>query len=286
MVSPPSVDPDQHIGEHLVGPLFQWCLWGGISVHGYTVGELTDRGKRMCVAVRIAAPTVQELSRKVILQPDILIDMLDWLVGEHASATHHPNGVPLQRSDLQDVVAGLARLENLLGSGGSAWTVDVRLPGLVQRVSAGERDDFDHATAVEDAAATYLREAWAAAWGVSPNGELAYDKAIKALEAMFRPVVAPKNAGATLGQIAGHLSDKPEKWSARMDDARDASNARRRAHAGVSLIESVAGTVFAGNHRHAGAGTHAANSLDEGRDAVTLAVALIAIQRRGFVTRL
>ena len=71
-----------------------------------------------------------------------------------------------------------------------------------------------------------------------------------------------------------------------MEDARDASDARRRADAGVSLIESVAGTIFAGNHRHAGAGTHAVNSLDDGRDAVTLAVALIAIQRRGFVTRL
>ena len=71
-----------------------------------------------------------------------------------------------------------------------------------------------------------------------------------------------------------------------MEDARDASDARRRADAGVSLIESVAGTIFAGNHRHAGAGIHVVNSLNDGRDAVTLAVALIAIQRRDFVTRL
>ena len=293
MVPPPTVDPDPHIRGHLAGPLFQWCLQGDISVarsglsgvSGFSkLRELSDRGTRMCVALGIAASSEVDLIRKVNSQPDILIDMVDWLVREHVLATLEPYG--LQPSRLQEVRAWLAYLVDMLESGGSAWTVDLDRPGLTQRVSAAERDDFDRATAVDDPAAEYLREAWAAAWGVSPDGELAYDKAIKALEAMFRPVVIPKNPGASLGEIARDLRAKPGKWRARMEDARDASDTRRRTDAGVSLIESVAGTIFAGNHRHAGAGAHAANSLDEGRDAVTLAVALIAIQRRGFVTRL
>ena len=282
MIPPPPVDPDPHVREHLAGPLFEWCISRRIR----RLGDLSDRGKRMCVALRIVASTVKGLHGKVRSQPDVLIDMTDWLVSEQVLASRGREGLPFGPSELETMRATFARVDNLLESGGSAWTVDLDLPGLTQRVSEAERDDFDRATAVDDPAAKYLREAWAAAWGVSPNGELAYDKAIKALEAMFRPVVAPKNAGATLGQIAGHLEAKPEKWSARMDDARPASGVRRRADAGVSLIEGVAGTIFAGNHRHAGAGTHAANSLDDGRDAVTLAVALIAIQRRGFVTRL
>ena len=297
MVPPPPVDPDPRVGEHLAGPLFKWCLQGNISVagsrfNGFTeisevgeASELSERGARMCVALRVAASRVGDLRGAVSSQPNVLIDMIDWLVLEHVSTTHSAHGYGIEPSALQDVRAWFARLEHLLESGGSAWTVDLDLPGLVQRVSAAERDDFDRATAVDDPAAEYLREAWAAAWGVSPDGELAYDKAIKALEAMFRPVVAPKNAGATLGQIVGDLDAKPEKWSVRMDDARPADHRKRRPNAGVSLIETVAGSIFAANHRHAGAGIHVVNSLDDGRDAVTLAVALIAMQRRGFVTR-
>ena len=244
MVPPPPVDPDPRVGEHLAGPLFKWCLQGNISVAGSRFGgfteisevgeasELSERGARMCVALRVAASRVGDLRGAVSSQPNVLIDMIDWLVREHASTTHSAHGYGIEPSALQDVRAWFARLEHLLESGGSAWTVDLDLPGLVQRVSAAERDDFDRATAVDDPAAEYLREAWAAAWGVSPDGELAYDKAIKALEAMFRPVVAPKNAGATLGQIVGDLDAKPEKWSVRMDDARPADHRETAAECG------------------------------------------------------
>ena len=286
MVPSPAQDPDPHIRRHLLGPLFEWCLTGHIRRLGTGVNRLNDRGTRLCVAIGIAAARVSDLRKQVESEPDLLIDMLDWLVREHVNGLSSPLEHGFRPNELSDVGSWLSFADALLETGGSAWTVDRALPGLAQRVSAAERDELDRATGVDDAAAEYLREAWAAAWGVSPDGEVAYDKAIKALEAMFGPVVAPKNAGATLGQIAGHLHDKPEKWSARMDDARPVDHQRWQRAAGVSLIGSVAGTIFAANHRHARAGIHVANSLDDGRDAVTLAVALIAIQRRGFVTRL
>ena len=229
MVSPPSVDPDQHIGEHLIGPLFGWCLSGDINMAGPMFDEprLSERGTRMCVALGIAASTVDQLGRIVGSQPDVLIDMIDWLVREHLSPTRDP--YQFHPPGMRDVRAWLDHLDNLLESGGSAWTVDLELPGLAQRVSAAERNDLHQATSVEDAATEYLREAWAAAWGISPEGESAYDKAIKALEAMFRPVVAPKNAGASLGEIARDLRANPGKWSVRMDDGRPATDSRRAA---------------------------------------------------------
>lgn len=232
----------------------------------------------MCIAIGVVANSLSDLSNQVTQDNDLLIDMADWLVNDSV----RPDS-PLYRGRGEE--KRLAALNEMLVVGGSAWAVDRDLPGLSLRVSDEERQTYEAATATEDTATAYLREAWAAAWGVSPNGDLACAKAIDALEAAFRREVCPNNDGASLGEIARDLSAKPEKWSARFGDARPRSDERRRPNAGVSLLSEGFGVIFAANHRHGTTDEHSTNSLDDGRDAVTLAAALIAMQRRGFLTR-
>ena len=279
MVEPPAVDPDPHVRAHLMKPLFDWCLGCGLKRSAKLNQVFSDRGTRMCVAVGIAAATVDDLRKQVAAEHDLLIDMADWLIRDSLRSSVSPY-------DVGQANERLAALGAMLESGGSAWKVDRSPPGLSLRVSNAERDAFAQATSVDDPATAYLREAWSAAWGVTKNGDLAHAKAVNALEAAFRREVTPRDDSASLGVIARDLRVKPEKLSARFDDARPQSDERRRPHAGALLLEKSLGIIFAANHRHAGADEHVKNSLDDGRDAVTLAAALIAMQRRGFLKRI
>lgn len=281
MVDPPAIDPDPLVRPHLVDPIFNLCAEAGIRRTNTRVNQLNDRGVRMCVAVGITGSWIGDLRQQVESEPDLLIDLVDWLISERLRAlANHDHEYNANR-----VENWLASVEQLLDTGGSAWTVDRGLPGLSLRVSNEERATYDVATSVADSATDYLREAWAAAWGVSPNGDLAYAKAVDALEAAFRREVCPKDDGASLGEIARDLGAKPEKWAARLADARPQSDDRRRPHAGVSLLGESLGIIFSANHRHGATDDHLKNSLDDGRDAVTMAAALIAMQRRGFLRR-
>lgn len=258
---------------------------------------LTQRGRRMCLELDIDAATFDDINEALKRKPALLLRILDWLVRDAhqrlliAERARNPYGVTVgdhkvYRAKLKaDVQRDINVLQGLLSSGNSAWTIDHAIRGLAHRLSSEERTTYETAISGGDVAAAYLQEAWAAAWGVLPNGDLACAKAVDALEAAFRREVCPNDDGASLGKIARDLRAKPEKWSARLDDARPRSDERRRPNAGVSLLSKSLGVIFAANHRHGATDEHSTNSLDDGRDAVTLATALIAMQRRGFLVR-
>ena len=266
--------------------------------------NLSQRGRRLCLELDIDVATLEDIQRQLDQQPTLLLRIIDWLVRAAYARLQHAANSPVRPTRIEqmqimlggDVETERARrirsarreindLEGLLASGNSTWTVDPTVRGLAQRLSDEEQATFEAATEVGDSATAYLREAWAAAWGVSSNGDLAYSKAVDALEAAFRTEVCPKNDGASLGEIARDLDVKSEKWSARLTDARPQSDDRRRPHAGVTLLSESLGIIFSANHRHGSTDAHLKNTLDDGRDAVTLAAALIAMQRRGFLKR-
>ena len=260
--------------------------------------KLSQRGRRLCLELGIDAATFSDVHRELYQRPALLLRIVDWLVRDAYARLQRAANSPVP---FPVVLAGQAKayregrarpvqreiddLEELLASGNSAWTVDPTVRGLAQRLSDEEQATFEAATEVGDSATAYLREAWGAAWGVSSNGDLAYAKAVDALEAAFRTEVCPKNDGASLGDIARDLDAKSAKWSARLTDARPQSDDRRRPHAGVTLLSESLGIIFSANHRHGSTDAHLKNTLDDGRDAVTLAAALIAMQRRGFLER-
>ena len=304
LIPPRDLPPDKAVKLHLYERLKDWCIRQKITTQRrgeawrHNLGSsLTDRGEMMCVELKVSANTLQDLDAFIGRHHDRLLRVIDWLVREETKplaqrlAAERPFHVTPDdwAAHLDDERHRFRRqfapLEELLSRGGSAWHVDVDPAGLFERVTDAEISGLKQATSAGDPAARYLLEGWEAAWGLNPDGEKAHDRAIKALEAAFRCEVCPKNDGASLGDIARDLGAKPEKWSARLTDARPQSDDRRRLHAGVSLLSESLGIIFSANHRHGTTDAHSKNTLDDGRDAITLAVALIAMQRRGFLRR-
>lgn len=314
--------PDRHVKPHLIEPLKDWLLAQGIATRGkgeawrkHLPVELSERGKEMCLSLQIRAVKVRDLDKLIQERPDLLLRLLDWLtrkIAEQAALNRMAarGRVTLAKVDLsqlspeeaererrriarleedlaeltkQKVPPEIRSLERLLNRGRSGWRAGIEPPGLVERVSPEERAEYEAVTEPDDVAAAHLRAAWQAAWGVDQDGQKAFDEAVKALEAAFRHVAAPKDPGATLSKIAHYLDDKPDKWRARLADARPPSSGGKGNDAGVQTLANLLRAIVAANRRHAADGTRSQNSLDDGRDAVSLAVALVAMQRRGFI---
>lgn len=129
-----------------------------------------------------AARTFDSLNESVVLA------LIDWVIMDTNS------GRPAENH---------TRLDEILRDGGSKWKVGVRngVPGLEARVPQGVQDSAEAIMSSEGSAGTLLSEAWHAAFGVSPDTEEAYEKAIKAVEEAGASVVSPKNGKATLGTM-------------------------------------------------------------------------------------
>ena len=281
--------------------------------------KLSEHGAHMCRNLQVAALVLRDVETRLEAQPDLLLRLLDWLCRQIAQQAEDkltaarlrlklerdwlPAGQPasdagnaeiermriarlerdVEELERQGVPRAIIRLEALLRQGHSGWRAGVDPPGLVERVSEEERREYEAATAYDDVATQHLQEAWRAGWGIAEDGQKAFDEAVKALEAVFRPVAAPKDPGATLSKIAHYLDAKPDKWRARLTDARPASSGGNGDGAGVQALADLLRAIVAANRRHAAERTRSQNSLDDGRDAVSLAVALVAMQRRSFI---
>ncbi|MEU4345594.1 hypothetical protein AB0H00_30810 [Nocardia sp. NPDC023852] len=104
-------------------------------------------------------------------------------------------------------------LDRVLLEAGSAWTVSPDGNSLLRRVDATAQAQFAAASQPSDDAARELSEAWAQAYGRTPDPSDAWDHAIKAVEAALWPLVIPNNPKATLGSIEKAIEAKPSKWN-------------------------------------------------------------------------
>jgi hypothetical protein len=118
----------------------------------------------------------------------------------------------LQLADflLSRTQSGDPTLDRVLHESGSAWRVGVRAgrPGLVRRVPEGVQVAVDAVTAGNQRAGSRLGEAWAAAFGLSPDPSRAYALAVKAVEDAAIPVVTPRDTSATLGKVLQVMRDQ------------------------------------------------------------------------------
>ncbi len=107
------------------------------------------------------------------------------------------------------------KLSETLRQGGSAW--EVLADGDHYRLShrtVGPVVEVLERTATESTRAHHhLAEAWSRLAGRNPDPSGAYREAIRAVEAVAKPVILPANDRATLGQMIAALRDKPEKWT-------------------------------------------------------------------------
>lgn len=89
-----------------------------------------------------------------------------------------------------DDTAG-GELEGLLLLAGSVWTVSPRRDAPVRRVGEAEEQAYEAAVEPGDAASTEFVTAWTKVCGRSPDPSDAWDHAIKAVETVLAPAVAP-----------------------------------------------------------------------------------------------
>ncbi|MFG6502505.1 hypothetical protein [Microbacterium sp. P05] len=97
------------------------------------------------------------------------------------------------------------KLQEALRDAYSAWTVRDDGRGLVRRVDPTADAAYRNAISPGDEASLELSEAWSAMFGKAPNYSDAWDHAIKAMETVLVPVVAPNNPRATLGTVTTEL---------------------------------------------------------------------------------
>lgn len=99
----------------------------------------------------------------------------------------------------------LIRLEGILRSSGSRWTVGVRMAGrlgLIQRVPLGVQLAADQTMRSSGHAGQRLADAWGAAFGIEPDPTKAYGLAVKAVEDAALPKVRLKPGDhRTLGAV-------------------------------------------------------------------------------------
>ena len=327
--------PDKEIKPHLYERLKDWCVRQGITSgrsgrpwRDHLGSRLSDLGEMMCVELRIRADSLGEIDAFLINGPDRLLLLLDWLVREQAKPLTErlnrepPDGIILERweqsleNERNHFRRHFAPLEELLSRGGSAWRVDVDPAGIFERVTDSERKVFKEATSARDAAAEHLNAAWEAAWRVEPNGQVAFDEAVKAVEAALRAVVTPNDGTAQLGKIRGQLKASQEHYTSRLERTPEGSEGQPAtrgqlkasqehytsrlertpegsegqpappfANEGVQMIYELTGSLWRSHRRHGQTEKRVPHDVEEGRDAVTLATALIAMQRRGFLER-
>ena len=178
----------------------------------------------------------------------------------------------------------VGKLNVLLKDGRSAWQITWPGGGLVRRIPREIEELYISTQDAHGAASRHLEDAWKYAWSSESNGDNAFQSAIRALEACFRAVVIPSNTSANLGDIARALLDKPRKWESRLANHRGDAGEDATEN-GVVGLANILETLWKCRLAHGESDQYRINNIEDARDAVSLAAALIAMQQRGFLAR-
>ena len=236
---------------HLERPLWEWC-----RQYLYDPLRPSLSFRRMCIALRLQEGS---FAAEQTMDPDLLLDVVDWLLRfANFWGCNDPHVAPL---------------EQMLDEGGSAWRVAPDGKSLIERTLEVESAAVKLAAQGDDQIAADIDTAWNAAWRrEEPSAVEAYAAAVKAIEGVLAPIATPDDPKPSLGKIIPALRDKPEKWDTRF-----------RGVETVEALTAMLDEVWRSQHRHGGAGVP--NTLDEARDAVSIAVAVVGLCRRGFLER-
>ena len=229
----------------------------------------------MCLPLRLGRFVyLADLKREVDRNPDLLLDMVDWLLHDEYSklgTRRHPFSDDFDPNREERFSESLEELEYMLLHGGTWWTIANPPDRLLRRVPIELESIYARATEEEDPTSDSLRSAWIAAWRRDdPSPVEAYDGAVKAIESILVPIVIPKHPMPTLGRVSDALKAKPDKWDTRFRGAET-----------VTALADMLDELWKSHGRHGGMPT---NDLEQARDAVTIAVAVVAMVRRGFLT--
>lgn len=248
--------PFDGVPAHLRGPLFDW-----LAVAFAYAGEWRDADMRsLCIRLRI--PTEG-------YDGSFLYGRIRQFCEESDDGFLDVVEGAMQFADPVDI----NELKHLLLIGGSNLTVSPTGDHLTEVVGGETQEMVRSATAPADEASSQLAEAWSAAFGRDPNPSDAWDHAIKAVEAVLRPLVEPNNAKATLGSMIAVVNRNPAAWKwvfPGKDDDND-----------VSGLVATLRLMWPNPDRHGGGGRPP--TLQEARAVVTLAATIAQWHREGWV---
>lgn len=198
------------------------------------------------------------------LAPERLANLLDYML-----ATMSPRG-----ND-----GSLSALEKILATGGSSWRVGIRggRNGLVARMPSSVVDVVAAVTSASDRAGEKLGEAWDKAYGPDAQPSDAYVAAVRAVEILICPLVAPKSDLATLGTAIRDLRNQRGSWKFAMKHG-DGSETTDEVIALLQLL-------WKGQNDRHGSRTYADVTLEEAQAAVLLATTVVGWLSKGMLQR-
>ncbi|GAA4259820.1 hypothetical protein [Dactylosporangium darangshiense] len=160
------------------------------------------------------------------------------------------------------------QLTELLADGSSRYTVDVDRHCLTVLLDPTIAAAADQAVAADPTAGDHLRLAFAAAYGLNPDPDKAYDEAVLAVEAVACPLVCPNDSRRTLGTVIRDLRNQASQWALAITDSSGLPASP------VRLVEILA-LLWEGQSRHAGSPNSRRQSQAEAEAAVHLAAVLV-----------
>lgn len=202
-------EPSEGLPPWLRGPVFEWMR------NAFKPGDWDHEGALQAIqlAFRLEVPLGfnvsggpgDDLLQRAEADDEFALDVLDWMVLNHQyfSAGYQS----------EEWVGELGRL---LTQGGSAWevvTVEYMSHRLTRRAVGPVVEVLEQTATEATRAHSHLSTAWSKLMGRNPDPSGAYRDAVRAVEAVAKPVVLPNNDLATLGQMIAAMREKPEKWS-------------------------------------------------------------------------
>lgn len=148
---------------------------------------------------------IADLLSRIAKDDEFALDVIDWML-QHGSNLR----------DYYEIAGWAGALGEMLLSGGSVWEVsaiDDFEYRLTRRTVGPVVEVLENTATVATRAHDHLFIAWSKLVGRNPDPTGAYREAIRAVEAVAKPVILPDNDLATLGQMVASLRDKPEKWA-------------------------------------------------------------------------
>lgn len=230
-------------------------------------------------------PALAAAVRAHFRTPNSELMLTDYLLSKADSETADKWQALTDKPD--DTGLTVSRLEGILKSSGSKWTVGVRAAGklgLIQRVPEGVQSAASETMRSAGHAGERLAEAWGAAFGMNPDPTKAYALAVKAVEDAALPNVSlkptdHKTLGSVIRALNGTRHDAADWTLGFQRDDKHYSNGR--------TVVAMLKTLWSGQtDRHGGDHelvTGTVITLQAAEAAVMLAVPLVQWFSSGFV---
>lgn len=209
-------EPSEGLPPWLKGPVLEWVhdafLPGGYENEEALRALQLDFRLEIPLGAAGTAP-YNDLMQRMNDDDEFALDVLDWMVHNHRyfSAGHQTE-------------EWVNELGQLLYQGGSAWeviTVEYMDHRLTRRAVGPVIEVLGQTATEATRAHSHLSAAWSRLMGRNPDPSSAYREAVKAVEAVAKPVVLPRDDRATMGLMIAALRDKPEKWSVTLGSVDD-----------------------------------------------------------------